>query len=72
MNTINVKGNNKVRIHNVRTGSLQREFNVSGRITSAQNLGDGTAVVTANQGRYNQSYVYDLNRGTLKKIFSHS
>lgn len=72
MNTINVKGTNKVQIHNLRSGALERSFNVSGRITGAHNVGNGTAVVTTNQGTYNKSYVYDLNRGTLKKIFSHS
>lgn len=69
MKTINIRSQNSFAISDTRMGAVTRMFSVSGTIQYAMVNGN-VGVVTVQQGRAAKNYVYDLDRGTLQRIYS--
>jgi hypothetical protein len=69
MKTINVRTKNSFAITETRTGQVTGVRSVDGEIQNVVVSGT-TGVVTARKDGTNKNYVYDLERGTVMRIYS--
>ena len=69
MKTVNIRNKNTFDIRETSTGQTTSIRTVNGEIKNVVVNGT-TCVITARKDNSNKNYVYDLERGTLKRMYS--
>jgi len=67
---LTLNSNHSIAIKNSRTGQTIKILTVDGEIIGGPSVSGDTGYVSVKKGGVNKTYVYDMTKGTVIKIFT--